>query len=93
MTLIHHNTTTDRSSTRLRDSIASYLVRYRLGLFLLLGTSVAAIVALNWNWLAAAGLLPILAFLPCIVMMFMCMNHGTRSHDDLNDEPTKMPPR
>jgi hypothetical protein len=37
---------------------------------------------LNWNRLTAAGLLPIFAFLPCMLMMFMCMRHGTRKSDE-----------
>jgi hypothetical protein len=47
--------------------------------YLLLGVGIVAAAALNWNWLAAAGLLPLVAFLPCMMMMFMCMKHGTRS--------------
>src|SRR5712664_2976005 len=45
----------------------------------LLGIGIVLSVALSWNWLAAAGLLPLVAFLPCMMMMFMCMKHGTRS--------------
>jgi len=50
-----------------------------LVLYLLLSVGIVAAVALNWNWLAATGLLPLLAFLPCMMMMFMCMKHGTGS--------------
>ena len=50
-----------------------------LVLYLLLGVGIVAAVALNWNWLAAAGLLPLVALLPCMMMMFMCIKHGTRS--------------
>jgi hypothetical protein len=60
------------------NTISSNLARHRLVLYLLLGVGIVAAVALNWNWLAAAGLLPLVAFLPCM-MMFMCMKHGTRS--------------
>lgn len=30
-------------------------------------------LALGWNWLAAIGALPILFFLPCLLMVGMCM--------------------
>lgn len=61
------------------DTVTRYFARHRLVLYLLLGVGVVAAVALNWNWLAAAGLLPFVAFLPCMMMMRMCMKHGTRS--------------
>ncbi len=64
----------------------SYFVRYRLALYLFSGAVVASGVVLNWNWLRAAGLLPIVAFLPCMLMMFMCMGHGT---DDKTALPNK----
>lgn len=78
MTPIHHNTTTSGADAQRRGRAIDYFVRYRFLLYLLLGAAAASGVALNWNWLAAAGLLPILAFLPCMLMMFMCMKHGTR---------------
>jgi len=31
----------------------------------------------DWNWLAAADYF-LVALLPCMMMMFMCMKHGTR---------------
>ena len=61
------------------NTVTRYFARHRLVLYLLLGVGIVAAVALNWNWLSAAGLLPLLAFLPCMMMMFMCMKHGTRS--------------
>ena len=63
----------------LGDALSGYFVRYRLALYLLSAAAVALGVALNWNWLKAAGLLPIVAFLPCMLMMFMCMRHGRKS--------------
>lgn len=92
MTSIHHNATTYESGSRLRDTVTSYFVRYRFALYLFVFAGIAAGVALNWNWLAAAGLLPILAFLPCMVMMFMCMKHGTQLPNDPGTEPTKILP-
>lgn len=50
----------------------------------LLGSAavVALGLALGWNWLAAAGVLPILvAMLPCALMMGMCMR-GSKSSTD-----------
>ncbi len=92
MTSIHHNATTHGSGRRRRDIVTSYFVRYRLVLYLFSGVGVIAGVALNWNWLAAAGLLPVLVFLPCMLMMFMCMKHGTHLPSDLGTEPTKILP-
>jgi len=42
-----------------------------------------AAVALNWNWLAAAGLLPLRGTSAVMMMMFMCMKRGTRSPKQL----------
>jgi hypothetical protein len=89
MTSIHQNATTqmpdsgaDRSSDRrLRHAMTGYFSRYRFALYFLLGVGIAAGVILNWNWVTVTRLLPILAFLPCIVMMFMCMKHGSRGAD------------
>src|SRR6266581_4340172 len=82
MALSHYDTTSDNDANRSRGTLRGYFVRYRLALYLFSGAVVASGVALNWNWLTAAGLLPILAFLPCMLMMFMCMRHGTRRSDD-----------
>jgi len=61
--------------------MTGYFARYRFGLYFLVGVGIAAGVILNWNWVIATRLLPILAFLPCMVMMFMCMKHGSRGPD------------
>jgi hypothetical protein len=61
--------------------VAGYFARYRLALYFLLGAGIAAGVALNWNWVTFTRVLPILAFLPCMMMMFMCMKHGSRGPD------------
>ncbi len=73
MTLIHQNATPHRSGDRPRNTPVSYFARYRSALYFLSGAGIVAGVVLNWHWLAAAGLLPILLFLPCMVMMFRCM--------------------
>lgn len=92
MTTIDHNATTLGSGNRLRDTVTSYFTRYRLALCLFAGAGIVVGVALNWNWLAAAGLLPVLAFLPCMLMMFMCLKHGTQLPNDPGTEPTKILP-
>ena len=84
MVLSHHDATTNSDGRPPRGTLRSYFVRYRLALYLFSGAVVASGVVLNWNWLRAAGLLPIVAFLPCMLMMFMCMGHGT-------DEKTALP--
>ena len=92
MTLIHQNTTTHGSSDRPRDTLKSYFIRYRFALYFLSGAGIVAGVALNWNWAGTAGLLPVLAFLPCMLMMFMCMRHGTRGSDEQTALPDKILP-
>ena len=81
MVLSHHDATSNSDGRPPRGTLRSYFVRYRLALYLFSGAVVASGVVLNWNWLRAAGLLPIVAFLPCMLMMFMCMRHGTRGPD------------
>jgi hypothetical protein len=74
-----HKATTADAPGLFPNSVTRYFARHRLVLYLLVGAGIVAAVVLNWNWLAAAGLLPLVAFLPCMIMMFMCMKHGTRS--------------
>ena len=74
---------------RLADTLRGYFVRYRLALYLLSTVAVALAFALNWNWLMAAGLLRVVAVLPCALMMFRCLRHGTRG----SDEETKTHPQ
>ena len=83
---------TDASDQSLTRDIL-YAVRYYFGgrrtLFVLAGALIVGGIALNWGWLVAAGLAPILiALLPCAVMcaLGMCMhktadgnNPGSRS--------------
>jgi hypothetical protein len=82
MPLSHHDATTDRYANPPRGALRDYFVRYRWALYLFSGAVIASGVALNWNWLKAAGLLPIVALLPCMIMMFMCMRHGTHGPDE-----------
>jgi hypothetical protein len=82
MTSSHHDATIDRSGNPPRGTLRGYFVRYRLALYVLSGAAVASGVALNWNWLTDVGLLPILAFLPCMLMMFMCMKQAICGSDD-----------
>ncbi len=94
MALSHHDATTDSHGNPPRGTLRGYFVRYRLALYLFSGAVVALGVALNWNWLTTAGLLPILAFLPCMLMMFMCMRHSTRGSDEETAlQPRAWPPR
>lgn len=65
----------------LRDIL--YALRYYLGRRRVLVPAAMAIfgggLLLNWNWLVAVGLAPLLlAMLPCAAMcaLGMCMNHG-----------------
>jgi hypothetical protein len=63
---------------RLLDTLRAYVARYRLPLYLLSTAAVASGVVLNWNWLAAAGLVRLVTVLPCALMMFSCIRHGVR---------------
>jgi len=82
MALNLHDITLGGGKVSLLETLRGYFVRYRLALYLLSGAAVALGFALNWNWLAAAGLLRIVAVLPCALMMFRCMRHGTRSSNE-----------
>jgi hypothetical protein len=67
-------TSTSSSARPLRDEISSmwaWVKQHRL----LVGSAAVVVLglALGWNWLAAAGALPFLFFLPCALMMGMCM--------------------
>ena len=66
----------------LGDTLSGYIVRYRLALYLLSAAAVALGVALSWNWLTAAALFRVVAVLPCALMMFRCVRHGTRRSDE-----------
>ena len=69
--------TAEVSSTRnLLDGTRRYLGSWR-GLLLLGVVAVAGGAALNWNWLVAAGIAPVLiSVLPCLAMcgLGLCMN-------------------
>jgi hypothetical protein len=71
------------------DTLRGYFVRYRLALYLFSGAAVALGVVLHWNWLTAAGLLRVVAVLPCALMMFRCVRHGTRGSDQETALPDK----
>jgi hypothetical protein len=61
----------------LGEALSGYFARYRLVLYLLSAAAVAVGLALNWNWLTAAGFFRVVAVLPCALMMFRCVRHGT----------------
>jgi hypothetical protein len=61
----------------LGEALSGCLVRYRPALYLLSVAAVALGIALNWNWLTAAALFCVVAVLPCALMMFRCVRHGT----------------
>jgi hypothetical protein len=69
--------------------VIGFFARYRFALYFLMVGGIAAGVALNWNWVTVTQLLRILAFLPCMVMMFMCMKGGSGGPDP--DEVTAQP--
>ena len=66
----------------LGDTLSGYFVRYRLALYLLSAAAVVLGVAVGWNWLTAAALFRVVAVLPCALMMFRCVRHGTRAPEE-----------
>jgi hypothetical protein len=82
MALILRDITVGGRRNSLLDTLRGYFVRYRLALYLLSGAVVALGVVLNWNGLTAAGLLRIVLVLPCALMMFRCIRHGTRGSEE-----------
>lgn len=82
-----------------------YALRYylgsRRGLLVLAGLAIAVGLALNWSWLAAAGIAPILiSVLPCLAMcaLGLCMNRSggkscstaARNADPVEPEDAKL---
>jgi hypothetical protein len=85
MALVQYDVTTDRIRRSLRDTVNTlrgHFVRYRFALYLFSGAAVALGLALHWNWLASVGLLRIVLVLPCALMMFRCLRHGTRTSSE-----------
>jgi hypothetical protein len=85
MAMIQYDATADRGGDSLLDTLRGYFVRYRLALYLFSVAAVALGVALNWNWLTAAALFRVVAVLPCALMMFRCVRHGTRGSDEATE--------
>ena len=73
-----HDITVGSGTNSLLDTLRGYFVRYRLALYLFSAAAVALGVVLHWNWLTAAGLLRVVAVLPCALMMFRCIQSGRR---------------
>ena len=70
---------TDRSLIRDLLYLARYYLGTRRGMLILAGLVLVAGLALNWSWLVAAGIAPILiSVLPCVAMcaLGLCMNKG-----------------
>ena len=85
MAISHHDIALGAGKISLLDTMRSYLVQYLLALYLLSGAAVALGFALNWNWLTAAGFFRVVAVLPCALMMFRCVRHGTRGSDEATE--------
>jgi len=70
----------DTSETTLRQDLlhaARYYLGGRRGLLILAAVAIIAGLALNWSWLVAAGIAPILlGVLPCLAMcaLGLCMH-------------------
>jgi hypothetical protein len=77
MTLSHHIATTENRLDSLREMLSEYLGRYRGFLYLSLAAVFAGGIAFNWNWLTVSELVRLLTALPCMLMMFKCLNCRT----------------
>jgi hypothetical protein len=77
---------------------ARYYLGGRRTLTVLAIAAIAGGLALNWSWLVAAGLAPlVLALLPCAAMcaLHLCMKPGGGAHcktGAARDEPRLLPP-
>ena len=74
----------DSSPTVARGAFATLRSwsRSRLGLLSLAGVAIVAGLGLNWSWLVAAGVAPLLlSALPCVAMcaLGLCMTQMTRN--------------
>jgi hypothetical protein len=85
---LHDIPVRDRTKSLL-DTLRGHFIRYRLALYLFSAAAVALGVVLHWNWLTAAGLLRVVAVLPCALMMFGCIRPGPRSSDEEPALPNK----
>ncbi len=59
----------------------------RLGLLSIAGVAIVAGLGLNWSWLVAAGVAPLLlSVLPCVVMcaLGLCMMHMTKKSEPMS---------
>ncbi|WP_341702046.1 hypothetical protein [Ferrovibrio sp.] len=78
---------------------ARYYLRGRRGMFLIGGILLVAALVLNWGWLAAIGIAPILlSVLPCAVMcaLGLCMMHKKTADAEGRDNqprPPYVPPK
>jgi len=70
-------TRAENALNTLRDTLSDYLARYRLLLYLALAGVVAGGIAFNWHWLTVSEIVRLLTALPCMLMMFKCVNCGT----------------
>ena len=80
MTTTRRTETTETSLTRDLLDAARYYLGGRRGLLILAGLALLTGLALNWSWLVAVGITPILiAVLPCLAMcaLGLCMNRGS----------------
>jgi hypothetical protein len=89
MALSFRNVSVGGGWIRLLGTLRGYFVRYRLALYLFSGATVALGLVLHWNWLTAAGLLRVVAVLPCALMMFRCMRHEPREPAEETALPDK----
>ena len=80
MTAPRSTETPETPLTRDLVHAARYYLGGRRGLLVLAGLAIVAGLALNWSWLAAAGIAPILvSVLPCLAMCAfgLCMHWGS----------------
>lgn len=80
MTITRQSEKPETSLTQDILHAAQYYLGGRRGIFIFAGAAFAAGLALNWSWLVAAGIAPILVgALPCVAMcaLGLCMNRAS----------------
>ncbi len=98
MTSPHPTNSSETTLTQDLVNAVRYYLRGRRGLIIIATVTVIAGLALNWSWLVAAGIAPILlGVLPCLAMcaLGLCMHravHRTPGRQAATRQRLRLPP-
>jgi len=93
MTSPHPTSSSETTLTQDLFNAIRYYLRGRRGLIIIATVTVIAGLALNWSWLVAAGIAPILlGVLPCLAMcaLGLCMHRAGGKSCSSSAENTKV---